>query len=104
MIVEPALLAVGDRRFLAVERDAHLRPRVPRPVPAGQRVGAERLLPLELEDPLARIGLSRLGGLALLLGDAGNGHAGQVAKCALQIKAAAMFGQQMTSLKTLAWS
>src|SRR6476646_2809316 len=74
MVLKPVLVAVGDCRVLRLEGDAHLRPRVARSIPAGERVRAEGLLPLELQQPLAGIGLAGLRGLALELRDARDGH------------------------------
>src|SRR6185437_1784771 len=86
MIVEPSAFAVGDRSLFRGENHPHLRVGVAGAVPAGQRIRPKRLLPLELEDPLAGIGLARLGRLAFVLEDARDGHAPQVAKRGLRIK------------------
>ena len=51
VILEPIALTEGDGLVPGLEVDAHLRVGVARPVPASQRVGAERLLTLELQQP-----------------------------------------------------
>src|SRR5688572_27508902 len=76
MIVEAVALRISDRGFLAVEIEPHLRLGVARARPSGQRVGAERRLALELEQPAAGVGLPRLGGSAIELGNARDGHRG----------------------------
>src|SRR5689334_17977800 len=60
VIAEAALVTVGDRRFLRGEGHPHLRVGVARAVPAGQWIGAQGLLPLELEQPATGVGLARL--------------------------------------------
>jgi hypothetical protein len=77
VVLEPVLVAVSDRRFLRPEIDPHLSIRIALAIPAGQRIRPERLLPLELQDPATGIRISRLGSLALKLGDAGDGHRGR---------------------------
>src|SRR5215208_4578471 len=74
MIAEPVLLAVSDCRIFRREFHADLRVGVARTVPSGERVGANRLLPLELEQPAAGVRLARLGGLAVELGNARDRH------------------------------
>jgi len=58
MVAKAVPFAVGDRSLLRGEGKADLRIRIARAVPAGQWVGPQRLLPLELEQPAAGIGLS----------------------------------------------
>src|SRR3954451_18328215 len=48
VIIEPVLVAISDRRFAGGEGHPPLRVGVARPIPARQRIGAERLLPFEL--------------------------------------------------------
>jgi hypothetical protein len=88
MIIKPPRTAVIDRCLLGRERESHLGIGVAGAVPAGQGVRSKRLLSLELEDPFTGICLAGLGRLALLLGDAGDRHEAEVAKCVRQIKRA----------------
>jgi hypothetical protein len=74
VVLEPMFVTIGDRRVLRLEVDPHLRAGIARPVPAGQRIGAKRLLALKLQEPFASIGLSGLRRPALQLRDAGDGH------------------------------
>ncbi len=74
VIIEPVSVAVGDRCFLRGEGDSHLSVGISRAVPAGQRIGVKRLLPLELEDPLTGIRFAGLRGFAFLLHDTGDRH------------------------------
>src|SRR5687768_6247801 len=74
MILQALALAEGDRLFLRLEVDLDLRVRVAGAVPAGQRVGPKRLLPLELQQPQAVVGLAGLGRAAVELGDTGDRH------------------------------
>ena len=86
MVAKAMLGAVGDRGLLGGEGEANLRVRIARSVPSGQWVRTQRLLALELELPAAGIGFAGLGRLALELGNAGDGHEAQVAKCSGGIK------------------
>src|SRR3569623_3738763 len=81
-------VAVGDGRILRREGQANLRPSVARAVPPGQRIRPLSFLTLELEEPLAGLGLAGLGGLARDFGNAGGGHGRDVAKSAHGIKGA----------------
>ena len=89
VVGEAVLVAIGDGGLLRGEGEANLRPRVPGAVPAGQRIGPLRLLPFELEKPLAGLGLAGLRRLALDFGNAGSDHCGDVAKSGRGIKGAA---------------
>src|SRR5438270_8937736 len=64
VICEPVLLAIGDRGFLAVKVDPHLRVGVARAVPTGERVGTLRFLTLEFQQPAAGVGFAGLRRLA----------------------------------------
>jgi hypothetical protein len=65
MVLEPMLLAISDRGIFRGERHAHLRIGVAGTIPAGERIGAKRLLPFELEQPQAGVRLARLRRLSL---------------------------------------
>src|SRR5689334_23158703 len=64
MVGEAMLVAIGDRRVFRREGHPHLWIGVARSVPAGQRVGPERLLPFKLQKPAPGVRLARLRGLA----------------------------------------
>src|SRR5689334_10320377 len=64
-VFQPVLVAISDRGFLGAAGHPHLGIGVARAVPAGQRIGPQRLLPLELQQPQAGVGLAGLRCLAL---------------------------------------
>jgi len=74
MVIQPVLAAISDRGVFRRKAQAYLWPGVARPIPAGQRIGAQGFLPLELKQPAASIGLPGLGRLAVDLGYAGDSH------------------------------
>ena len=86
MIIEAVLVAVGDCGLPRSESHPHLRVGVAGPVPPRQRVGAKRLLPLELQDPLSRVRIAGLGGLRTCSRIRATVMGPQVAKCVVRIK------------------
>src|SRR5690349_15012535 len=74
VVLETVLVAISNRRILGSEGHPDLGIGVARAVPAGQRIRPQRLLPLELQQPQAGVGLARLRRLALELGYACGRH------------------------------
>src|SRR5438270_4118036 len=74
VVLKAVPVAISDRRLFGREGHAHLRVGVARSVPARERIGAQRLLPFEFEQPAPGIRLARLGRLAFQLCNSVDGH------------------------------